>query len=708
MGSELRTKEDTLKKLEKRRKKEARLEKERQEQEEASKMETVQEESTKMKKKKNEEKENIESTKEVITDIFEKKKKKKRSIEEVKEEEKDITVKEEVTEEKNKKKRKKDNDKKIKDEEPEDEIKDLPKGAVALDKFKQISETSRNMLKGRGFNCLFEIQAKSFTPIFEGKDTVGKAKTGCGKTLAFVLPVVEKIIQEKLSTHKPRRTPLCIVVAPTRELARQIATEFETVCSGHDLKSGCFYGGTLFGPQCQAIRDGLDIMVCTPGRILDHIRRETVDLKNVKFAILDEADEMLSMGFQDDMEEILAALTGERVQKLFFSATMPQWLDGMINKQMDKPVTVDVTTGEENQTNQNICHQCIACMPFSRADTLGDLIKVHAGAIYGKTVIFCDSKKEVNELCQHPKLVQMGAGMLHGDIPQEAREVTLENFRSGKIRCLIATDVASRGLDIPSVDLVVNTRPPTDIDTYVHRSGRTARAGKKGTCITFYGQRESYMIRILRSKLGVPITRVGPPLPADIVRKAGTDAVKMIDNIPAENIEYFLDTAKQLIEDRGAESSLAAALAAMTGYSSRVEGRSLLCGMEGFTTMILNNPHEMWTTGKGWGLLKDRVWDLQSEIKGLALCEDKKKCVFDVPSAKVKQLLTAETWDGVTFEVATELPEVEEKASDANADWAALRERNSFRWNKINEKKAGEKRGKGGGKGVKGKGKGKK
>jgi len=585
------------------------------------------------------------------------------------------------------------------------EKKERPKGAVGLDEIPKLSEKSKELLRERGFDCLFEIQVKSFSPIFEGKDTVGKAKTGCGKTLAFVLPVVEKIIQEKMSSHKPRRSPLCVVVAPTRELAKQIFNEFELNCKSRDLKAACFYGGTMFGPQCQTIREGLDVMVCTPGRMLDHIRRETVDLSKVKFAILDEADEMLAMGFKDDVEEILGSMTGEKVQKLFFSATLPDWLNQLIEKHMDNATWIDVTSGE-NHTNTNITHQCIACMPFARADTLGDLIKVHAGAIYGKTIVFCDSKKEVGELCQHSKLVGLGAGMLHGDIPQEAREVTMENFRTGKIKCLVATDVASRGLDIPSVDLVVNTRPPTDVDMYVHRSGRTARAGKTGTCITFYGQKEEYVIRILRSKLGVPITRVGPPLPADIVRSAGKDAVKLIDNIPTENIEYFLDSAKTLIEDRGAEYCLAAALAAMTGYHTRVESRSLLCGMENFVTIIMSTKIEMWSSGKGWNLLRDRSWEISQEARGMQLLVDKSKCAFDVPASMVKQLLAAETWDGVTFEVATGLPEIGEKESCINADWKALSSRRQEFRERIMGKKNTEKSGKGKG-GGKGKGKGK-
>eukprot|EP00397_Hematodinium_sp_SG-2012_P015599 GEMP01015889.1.p1 GENE.GEMP01015889.1~~GEMP01015889.1.p1 ORF type:complete len:689 (+),score=166.00 GEMP01015889.1:57-2123(+) len=627
-------------------------------------------------------------------------KKKKRSREEVKEDEDEPAS---PRKEKKLKKEKKEKKKAEAAAAEDAERAPLPAGAVHLDDFPQLSETTKNCLRGRGFESLFEIQAKAFPPIFEGKDTVGKAKTGCGKTLAFVLPVVEKIIAGKMSTLKPRRAPLCVVVAPTRELAKQIFNEFEITCKAHSLVAACFYGGTPFGPQCHQIRDGLDFMVCTPGRILDHIRRETVDLSKVRFAILDEADEMLSMGFQEDVEEIMKALTHDGLQRLFFSATLPTWLNHLVETHMTKPIWIDVTSGENNQTNQNISHQCIACAPFSRGDTLGDLVKAHAGALFGKTIVFCDSKKEVGELCQHAKLIQLGAGMLHGDIPQESREVTLENFRSGKIKCLVATDVASRGLDIPSVDLVVNTRVPTDIDTYVHRSGRTARAGKKGTCITFYSLREEYMIRILRSKLGIPINRVGPPMPTDIVRTASKDAQKMIDNIPAENVEAFMEAARQLIEDRGAESCLAAALAAMTGYSSRVQARSLISSMEGMTTMILNSPSEIWTGGKAWGMLRDRCWDVSSSATGMQICAGKKTACFDVPSNMVKQVLSAEEWDGVTFSEASALPDIEERASDSNADWDMLKSHKAAFRDRIMGKRDAEKRGKGG----KGKGKGK-
>lgn len=656
----------------------------------------------KKKKKRNRDQENDENE---VENVPAEKKVKKDSSEEKKSRE-TREVEEDVEEKSSKIEINGHEEKKSKKDKKKKEEKSLPKGAVPLDDFPLVSAETKICLRGRGFESLFEIQALSFGPIFKGKDTVGKAKTGCGKTLAFVLPVVEKIVAESMCTKKPRRTPLCVVVAPTRELARQIFVEFEIICKAHSLVAACFYGGTPFGPQCHQIRDGLDVMVCTPGRILDHIRRETVDLSKVRFAILDEADEMLSMGFQEDVEEILRALTHEGLQRLFFSATLPSWLNHLIENQMTKPVWIDVTSGDDNQTNTNISHQCIACAPFARGDTLGDLVKAHAGSLYGKTIVFCDSKKEVGELCQHAKLVQLGAGMLHGDIPQESREVTLENFRTGRIKCLVATDVASRGLDIPSVDLVVNTRAPTDIDTYVHRSGRTARAGKKGTCITFYSLKEEYMIRILRSKLGIPIKRVGPPLPTDIVRTAATDATKMIDNIPAENVEAFSEAAKQLIEDRGAESVLAAALAAMTGYSSRVQGRSLISSMEGMTTMLMHSTFELWTGGKAWGMLRDRCWDVSSSATGMQICDGKKTACFDVPSNMVKQVLDAEQWDGVTFSVATELPNIEARASDSNADWDMFKTQKAAFRQRIMNKRDGEKRGKGA-KGGKGKGKGK-
>eukprot|EP00392_Amoebophrya_sp_AT5.2_P000701 g702.t1 len=562
---------------------------------------------------------------------------------------------------------------------------------VPLAQISDVSEKSKEALqKEKAITSLFEIQARVFEHMVAGKDVVGKAKTGCGKTLAFCLPLVERfaaLLKKAGSSSNAdveatdfeksykRRKPLAITLAPTRELAKQIIRDFEILGKAHGFSSECLYGGVQFGPQCQVLREGRQIIVATPGRLLDHIQRQTIDLSEVRALILDEADEMLSMGFQEDVDAVINALPrGKEVQKLLFSATLPSWVNDLVKSKMHAPAWVDVSSkeGENGATNKNISHKCIFCPPQFKADTLGDFVKVHAGALFGKTIIFCDSKKEVNDLAQHEKLTQLGAGVLHGDVPQNQREVVMENFRTGKIKVLVATDVAARGLDVPCVDLVINTRPPQDVESYVHRSGRTGRAGNSGVSIVFYSRSDEYMIRILQRKLGIAMKR-----------------------------------AKALIEERGAEQALAAAMAGLTGYTKRVQGRSLLSSFLDCTCLMLTSNRPIEAPTKGFFLLR-QFFDkslTEDKIKGMTVCKDGYSVIFDVPSDQVDAMLAiantpGKLWDGVSLTQPRELPEVQERgANDWAADDQAHRDRKKHMWERRTGKGDGGsgKGGKGGG-----------
>ncbi|CAD7947515.1 unnamed protein product [Amoebophrya sp. A120] len=595
---------------------------------------------------------------------------------------------------------------------------------VPMDNISDISNKSKKALNEyKSITSLFEIQARVFEHAVAGKDVVGKAKTGCGKTLAFCLPVVErfaKLLESQdgeFTKAVSRKKPLVITLAPTRELAKQIIRDFEVLGNAHNFSSECLYGGVQFGPQCQVLREGRQIIVATPGRLLDHIQRQTIDLSEVRALVLDEADEMLSMGFQEDVDSVINALPRKDVQKLLFSATLPHWVNDLVQKKMTDPQWVDIASKDDNSTNKNISHKCIFCPPQFKADTLGDFVKVHAGALFGKTVIFCDSKKEVNELAQHEKLVQLGAGVLHGDVQQNQREVVMENFRTGKIKVLVATDVAARGLDVPCVDLVINTRPPQDVESYVHRSGRTGRAGNSGVSIIFYSRSDEYMIRILKRKLGIEMQRVGPPQPFDIVKSAAKDSTRFLDSIHQDNVEAFLDQAKQMIEERGAEQALAAAMAGLTGYTKRVQGRSLLSSFQDCTCLKLTSNKPIEATSKGFFLLR-QFFDkslTEDKIKGMTLCADNYSCIFDVPSDQVDAMMAivqtpGVLWDGIEITIPRELPELQER--DGNSwqnDEQAHKDRKKMLWERRTGKGGGGKGGgKGGDHGGKGKGGGKK
>merc|ERR1719296_18496 len=283
----------------------------------------------------------------------------------------------------------------------------------------------------------------------------------------------------------------------------------------------------------------------------------------------------------------------------------------------------------------------------------------------------------------------MGAGQLHGDIPQNAREVTMENFRSGKIRLLIATDVAARGLDVPNVDLVVMCRPPADLDTYVHRSGRTARGGRSGTCCVFYTRNEEYLLRMLQRKKGITLKRRGPPQPSEVVAQAARDAVRQVDHIHQDNVDAFAKVAEEMLAERGSPVFLlSACLAAMTGYTAQIKHRSLLTCYLGCVAIQLKSEQVIESTSKAWYLLRKNVSDeVATAAKAMQLACDGYSAIFDVPQAMVDQVIKAETWKGVKFSVATELPDLQANRPggfSAGDDEQQFADNQKRRWDKIN------------------------
>lgn len=573
-----------------------------------------------------------------------------------------------------------------------------------------MSATTLNLLKEKSILNLFDIQAATFRLLrYEKKDIVGRARTGSGKTLAFVLPIIETIAAEKMNAVSSMQKPLVLCLAPTRELAQQVYRDFDWIASGHGLSSDCFTGGSAKGPQKGALRRGLDVLVGTPGRIIDHLNEGNLSLAGVRFIVLDEADEMLSMGFQDDVERILGECTSSEVkQTLLFSATVPRWVKDLARKYMRESatVTVDTVSDSKNRTNSDITHLAIAC-PFSeRGDTIADVVKVYTGAL-GKTIVFTDTKVEANEVAAQEKLVNAlgGVGILHGDIPQGQRESTLAAYREGKIRVLVATDVAARGLDIKAVDLVLQTHPPTNYETYIHRSGRTGRAGLTGTCVTFYSPREKYLIGLIEHKAGMKFKRANPPQASDIVKASVSDTVKKISSVHKDNLQLFREVAQKVVKSYegrpdAAETALAASLACMAGYTSdRFKTRSMLSCFQGFSAVVVTGPNPFESSGHAWGMLKRCLGgDVIGQLKGGTICKDKRKAVFDAPEQVLDTIKDAaqNMPDGWILEIPTDdLPELEEGEFDLNGAMRSLNERRQFQRSK---------RGGGGGRGGGGRG----
>ncbi|KAL6113225.1 ddx21 [Pungitius sinensis] len=526
----------------------------------------------------------------------------------------------------------------------------------------RISQFTIDKLKARGATYLFDIQVKTFNPVYDGEDVIAQARTGTGKTFSFAIPLVEKLQSDSVALTRGR-APKVLVLTPTRELAIQVAKDFKDIT--RKLSLACFYGGSSYNPQLDAIRNGIDILVGTPGRIKDHLQNNKLDLSKLKHVVLDEVDTMLDMGFAEQVEEILSTSyekdSDSNPQTLLFSATCPPWVYEVAKKYMRQECKhVDLIGKKTQKAATTVEHLAIACHWSQRAAVIGDVIQVYSGS-HSRTIVFCETKKDANELSTNASIKQ-SAQSLHGDIPQKQREITLRGFRNGAFEVLVATNVAARGLDIPEVDLVVQCSPPKDVESYIHRSGRTGRAGRAGVCICFYQRKEEDQLRYVENKAGITFRRVGVPTANDIIKSSSKDAVRFLDSVPVTAVAYFKASAEKLIEERGAVDALAAALAHISG-ATNLEQRSLLNSDAGFTTVQMVCSQEMHNLGYAWKSIKEQLGEeFETHIQRMTYLKGKMGVCFDVPAGKVKEIMDGWT-DGRRWQltVATELPELEEK-----------------------------------------------
>uniref|UniRef100_A0A8C2SVV0 Nucleolar RNA helicase 2 n=2 Tax=Coturnix japonica TaxID=93934 RepID=A0A8C2SVV0_COTJA len=530
-----------------------------------------------------------------------------------------------------------------------------------------LSQNTVNLLKARGVKYLFPVQVKTFQPIYDGKDLIAQARTGTGKTFSFAIPLTEKL-QSVSRDERRGRSPKVLVLVPTRELAIQVAKDFKNLT--RKLSVACFYGGSPYKEQLDLLKSGIDILVGTPGRIKDHIQNSKLDLSNVKHVVLDEVDHMLDMGFAEQVEEILGFAykkgSENNPQTLLFSATCPRWVYDVAKKYMKGEYEqVDLIGKKTQRTATTVEHLAIQCHSSQKAEVLGDVIQVYSGS-NGRTIVFCETKREANELALNSALKQE-AQSLHGDIPQKQREITLKGFRNGAFEVLIATNVAARGLDIPEVDLVIQCSPPKDVDSYIHRSGRTGRAGRTGICICFYQRREEDLLKQVEQKAGITFRRIGVPSATDIVKASSDDAKKCLYAVPSSAIDYFRQAAREIIEEKGAVDALAAALAHISGASS-IQQRSLLNSAAGFVTMVLQCSIEMRSMSYAWRGLKEQLGEeIDSKISAMRFLKGKMGVCFDIPMDELNNI--QEQWRDTRrwqLAVAKELPELEEQPQDSS------------------------------------------
>lgn len=352
------------------------------------------------------------------------------------------------------------------------------KGEKSIQDFALSSITKQYLLKA-GFDTLFPVQVKSFDTMTSGRDLMGRSKTGSGKTLAFALPIIERIRNHRISTNSGKPTPQALVLLPTRELSSQVAAEFQKIAP--DLKIVNMVGGVSYDVQRNALRRGVDVLVCTPGRLMDTMDQGVLDLSQVEIAVLDEADMMLKVGFQEAVERIFNDLPPSR-QTVLWSATFPKWVAQVSKQFLKTPEFIDLVGSDEHKTPDTVTHKAICIQSKHRAKVLGSLIQTYGEG--GQCLIFTETKRESDEL--RLALDSTKSRALHGDLSQSQRQDTIKGFREGRFQTIVCTDIAARGLDIANVDLVIHYRLPNDRENFVHRSGRTGRAGRKGMC--FYLQ----------------------------------------------------------------------------------------------------------------------------------------------------------------------------------------------------------------------------
>lgn len=340
-----------------------------------------------------------------------------------------------------------------------------------------------------GFEWMTPIQQQSLPHIIAGRDVIAQGKTGSGKTAAFGLGLLNKLDVKRFRIQT-------LVLCPTRELADQVATEIRRLARAiHNIKVLTLCGGVPFGPQVGSLEHGAHIIVGTPGRIDDHLRRGTLKLKDVEMLVLDEADRMLDMGFQEVLDGIIEQIPAHR-QTLLFSATFPEEIEAIAERIMRQPVVAQV---ESTHDNHSITQHFFEVNEGRRIDAVRRVLAHHKPE---STVIFCNTKREVQEVTDELADYGYGALALHGDLEQKERDQTLVRFTNGSANILVATDVASRGLDIDALDGVINYHIAREIEVHVHRIGRTGRAGQKGIACTLFSDKERYKLERLAEFLG--------------------------------------------------------------------------------------------------------------------------------------------------------------------------------------------------------------
>lgn len=443
----------------------------------------------------------------------------------------------------------------------------------------ELSPAILKALQTMGFEEPSPIQRRTIPLILEGRDLIGQAQTGTGKTAAFGVPIVQRL------DHRSKRVQ-ALVLAPTRELAIQVAEEITKIGKFAGVKVVPIYGGQSYDRQLRALEHGAQVVIGTPGRVMDHIRRGTLILDHVRMMVLDEADEMLDMGFIEDVEFILEKVPNER-QTLLFSATVPDPIAKLARRYLKDPVHVSISP--ERLTVPLTDQVFYEVREYEKLDALTRILDMEGAE---RTIIFCRTKKRVDELTEGLQARGYTAEAIHGDLNQVQRNRVMKRFKEGGSEILVATDVAARGLDIENVTHVINYDLPQDTESYVHRIGRTGRAGRSGTAISLIHPKEFRQLRQMERSLHVRLQRRPLPTLADVAEKQRESLKQRL----AEEIEHgvmpaYQDLVMQLAEQFDSVDIAAAAIRLMVekGREAMDDGEFGETGAEpGMVRLFLN------------------------------------------------------------------------------------------------------------------------
>lgn len=411
-----------------------------------------------------------------------------------------------------------------------------------------LSEPIAKAVSALGFEAPTPIQARAIPVLLAGRDIIGQAQTGTGKTAAFALPLLQRCDPSIEGVQ-------ALVLEPTRELATQVGGGIFDYGRYTGLRVASIFGGQPFDRQIRALQAGAQVVVGTPGRILDHLRRGTLDLSKVRYCVLDEADEMLALGFIEDIETILGELPEGR-QTAFFSATMPPRIAGLTDRFLQNPMRIAIES--KHRTVDTIEQTFYDVRPGRKLEALARVLDMETP---GSTIVFCRTRQETNDLADALRLRGYAAEALNGEMAQSERDRVMRRFREGHSDLLIATDVAARGLDIETVTHVVNYDIPWDVEQYIHRIGRTGRAGRAGDAITLVEGRERRQLEFIERAIGAKIKPARVPTAADIVaRRREVLADSLRETLEAGAYDGYLATVEQLSDDYDPSEIAAAAI----------------------------------------------------------------------------------------------------------------------------------------------------